>query len=288
MKPMRTTWKHIRRSPYQALTAIFIMILTTFTISCFAVLVFGSSIIINYFQSVPQVVGFFKDDAKQENIDTLQNNLTQTGKIAHIKFISKKEALQKYKEQNKDDPLLLDLVTEDILPASLEVSTKKIDDLSTIADTLKSSPYISQVIYHNDVVASLSRWMNIIRIIGISLIAILVLESVFIIVSIVGFKISQKREEIEIMRLLSASNWYIRWPFILEGIFYGFIGTVGGWALASGILLYETPSLQSVFQRIPVFPFPPVFFIALLAGELLVSVVLGMFASSLAVLRYLK
>ncbi len=288
MRSAKTSWKHIRRSPYQALAAIFIMMLTFLAISFFSFIVFGSSVVIKYFESKPQVTAFFKDDAKQENIDQLQNSLSQTGKVSHMRFVSKKEALHIYKEQNKNDPLLLDLVTEDILPASLEISTSNIDDLGAVSETLKTSPYVSEVIYQKDIVSTLSTWTNAIRIIGITLIGILTLVSIFIMMTVIGFKVSQKREEIEIMRLLSATGWYIRWPFVLEGIFYGVCGTFLGWLIASASIFYATPYLQTFLRGIPLLPVSPVFLLELFAGELFLAVLLGMLASSLAVLRYLK
>src|SRR5581483_1221971 len=103
--------------------------------------------VINFFESKPQVTAFFKDDATQPQIDQLKQQLTQTGMIASTKFVSKEQALQIYKQQNKNDPLLLDLVTEDILPASLEISTVKIEDLGPISDILQKSPYVSQIVY---------------------------------------------------------------------------------------------------------------------------------------------
>src|ERR1700730_17496818 len=122
MKATKTTLQHIRRSPYQSLAAVFIMMLTFLSITVFSFIVFGSSAVINFFESKPQVTAFFKDTATQQNIDGLRNQLNTTGMIASTKYISKEQALQIYKAQNKNDPLLLDLVTADILPASLEIS----------------------------------------------------------------------------------------------------------------------------------------------------------------------
>ncbi|MGI8420446.1 MAG: cell division protein FtsX [Candidatus Levyibacteriota bacterium] len=288
MKATRTTLTHIRRSPYQSLAAVFIMMLTFLSITVFSFIVFGSSTVINFFESKPQVTAFFKDEATQPQIDQLKQQLTQGGMVASTKFVSKAQALQIYKEQNKNDPLLLDLVTQDILPASLEISTVKIEDLGPVSDTLQKSPYVSQVIYQKDIVSTLTHWTNAVRIIGIILIFVLAFVSIFIMMTVIGFKVSQKREEIEIMKLLSATNWYIRWPFVLEGIVYGVLGTIVGWAIASGALVYATPYLESFLHGIPVLPVSPLFLIALLVGELVIAVLLGVIASSLAVYRYLK
>jgi len=285
---VKTSWKHIRRNPYQAITAIVIMMLTFLSISVFAFIVFGSSVVINYFESKPQVTAFFKDEAQQSEMDALKQNLEKTGITSSIRFVSKKEALQIYKEQNKSDPLLLDLVTEDILPASLEISTNKVEELNTVSNTLKNSSIVSEVVYQRDVVETLTRWTNAIRLIGILLIIVLAVVSIFIMMTVIGFKVSQKREEIEIMKLLSATNWYIRWPFVYEGIFYGVIGTFLGWMIATGGLLYASPYLESFLKGIPLLPVSPLFLLELLAGEIVIAVILGILASSLAVLRYLK
>lgn len=285
---LKATWRNIRRSPYQALAAILIMMLTFLAASFFTFLLFGSSKIISYFESKPTLTAFFRNDTKQEDIKSLEKNLKATGKIAAVKFVSKQEALAIYRQQNKNDPLLLDLVTEDILPASLEISTIKIEDLSSIHGILKSAPNVSEVIYQKEVVSTLTSWTNALRKIGIGLIIILGLVSVFIIVTIIGIKISQKREDIEIMRLIGASSWYIRWPFIIEGIFYGIVGTILGFGIAIGTIWYATPFLSSFLKGVPIFPVSPIFLFALLGVELAIAIVLGAFSSFLAVLRYLK
>lgn len=288
MKHIKTTWTNIRRSPYQAFAAILIMMLTFLVVSFFTFLIGGSSKIVNYFESKPQVTAFFKNEAKQSDINSLENNIQSTGKIASVKYVSKDEALKIYREQNKNDPLLLDLVTADILPASLEISALKIEDLSSISDTLKKSPIVQEVVFQKDVVSTLTAWTSALRKIGITLIFVLSLVSIFIMVTIIGIKISQKKEDIEIMRLIGATNWYIRWPFIIEGMFYGTIGAFLGWLISSLALWYATPFLSSFLRGIPVLPVSPAVILILLAVELILAAMLGAFSSFLAVLRYLK
>ncbi len=288
MKIFKTTSHNIRRSPYQAFAAVFVMALTFLFISFFTFLLYGSSKAISYFESRPQVTAFFKNEVKTEDIDSLRNDLMATNKVANIKFVSKEDALKIYREQNKDDPLLLELVTADILPASLEISTTKIEDLSAINKQLLDSPKVSEVVFQKDVVSVLTSWTNALRSIGLGLIIVLSLVSIFIMVIIIGVKISQKKQDIEIMRLIGAEGWYIRWPFIFEGIFYGSIGALLGWLISAGALWYVTPFLSSFLRGIPIFPLPLVFILGLLGIEIIVAVVLGTLASFLAVLRYLK
>src|SRR3989338_2504723 len=143
MKFIKSSLRNIRRSPYQALAAVLIMMLTFLTISFFTFLLSGSARVINFFESKPQVTAFFKNETKQSDINALEAQVKNTGKVSSVRFVSKQEALKIYREQNKDDPLLLDLVTADILPASLEISAFKISDLSGISEMLKGSPDVS-------------------------------------------------------------------------------------------------------------------------------------------------
>lgn len=288
MGHIKTSWHHVRRSPYQATAAILIMSLTFFVFSIFSFMIFGSQRIISYFESKPQVTAFFKDEAKKENIDALADQIKATGKVSEIRFVSKQEALKIYREQNKNDPMLLELVTADILPSSLEVSAVKIEDLSNISETLRTSPMVSEVIFQKDVVSTLTSWTNAVRKIGIALIILLAAVSIFIMATIIGIKISYKREEIEVMKLLGATNWYVRFPFIYEGIFYAAAGAFFGWSISLGAIWYATPFLNSFLKGIPFTPLAPYFLLQLLGVEILIAFILGAFSSFLAVLRYLK
>ena len=180
------------------------------------------------------------------------------------------------------------MVTADILPSSLEISTTKIEDLSVVSEMLKNGPFVQEVIYQKDIISTLTSWTNALRKTGAVLVIIFSFVSIFIMLTIIGLKISQKREEIEIMRLLGATSWYVRWPFIFEGIFYGIAGAFVGWLISIAILLYATPSLSYFMQGIPIFPIPFLFMAELLGAEILLAIFLGAFSSFLAVLRYLK
>ena len=288
MKAWSSSWKYMRRTPYQALAAIFIMTQTFFVISLFTFVIYGSARIISYFEAQPQVTAFFKDEATQPEITALGNDLKQSGKVSELKFVSKAQALEIYKQQNKSDPLLTDLVTEGILPASFEISAVDITDLSSISDVLKKTSIIDQVLYPQDIVANVIRWTDALRKLGFAIILVLSLDSIFLMIIIIGIKISQKKEEIEIMRLLSATNWYIRWPFMLEGIFYGIVGALFGWLLATSAMFYALPMLRDFFGSIPVLSVSPIYLLLLLGLELVIAIIIGIFSSFLAVLRYLK
>ena len=290
MKFFKTAWKNIRRSPYQAIGAIYVMTLIFLVFSIFTITIFSASRIISYLESRPQVTAFFKDEAGLDDIDALKNSLNKSGLISSVKYVSKEQALEIYKEQNKNDPLLLDLVTADILPASLEISTYQIDDLNLVSETLKKSNIVDQVVFQKELVSKLTSITDVLRKSGLVIVVLLAIVFIFIMMMIIGTRISQKKEDIETMRLIGASSWYIRWPFILEGIFYGLFGTIIGWLISVGALLYLSPILSSTefLRGLPIFPIPPLYFLELLGVEVLFAIILGAFSSYLAVLRYLK
>lgn len=286
---VQTVAKYIRRSPYQSIAAVLIMSLTFLTIAAFSILTIISVRVIDYFEARPQLSVFFKQEATPEEVNSLKDQLNSTGKAQNIKYISQDEALTIYKQQNKEDPLLLDLVTSDILPASLDVQATDALYLSQLAEISKSSKAVDEVVFQKDIVDTLVKFTNGVRQIGIVVIAVLLIVCVFVILTIIGIKITVRKDEIEIMKLIGASNWFIRTPFLLEGIFYGAVGAIIGWGISYGVLhFYATPQIESFFGSVPVLPIEPLLMIQVLGILFLSAVVLGAFSSFLAVLRYLK
>lgn len=288
MSVRKNTWKHIRRSPYQAFAAISVMTLTFLVGGLFVLLSIGSSVVLNYFEQKPQITVFFTDEKSEAEITTLENALQNNEKVASVKYISKEAALEIYKQQFQKDPLLLEMVSADILPASLEVSAEKIEYLRELADSLKAESGIEEVVYQQEVVDLLLAWTNTIRTLGIALVIFLGFVTLFTIITVISMKIALKRKEIEILQLVGASPWYIRGPFILEGALYGMIGALVGWVANVGLLIYSSKFLQTLFVGIPLFPVPNWFYAAFLGALLSVGMLLGVFASSLALLRYLR
>ena len=101
-------------------------------------------------------------------------------------------------------------------------------------------------------------------------------------------KVALRKEEVEILRLIGAGSWYIRAPFIFEGIFYGITGAILGWGTAFLLLLYTTPFLVNFLAGIPILPVSIVFMLIILGAELIAGILIGSFGSFLAVRRYLK
>lgn len=281
------TKRNIRRTPFQAIAASMIMFLTFLALFIFISLATGSQTILRFYESKPQVIAFFKDGATKEDIHSIQNALRRESKVTSSRFISKETALEIYKERNKNDPILLELVTANILPASLEISTHNPDDLPQVAEILRKEPVIEEVIVPKDVIKSLTAATSVIRVAGISSVTFLIVFAILVILMIIGFKIRLKRDEIEIMRLLGASSTFIRTPFIMEGIFYGLMGALSSWLVFYVLIWYFTPFLQRYISEVPLFPVDPVFMLALLGIGILGSIIIGGLGALGAVRRYL-
>lgn len=280
--------RNISRTPFQAAAASMVMFLTFLSLLTFILLAAGSQAALKYFESKPQVIAFFKEGTTSEDVSVIENALKQESRVAKTKFVSKEEALKIYREKNKSDPALLELVTANILPASLEISTKNPEDLTPIADILKKEPVVSEVIVPEDVVATLTSITRIIRIVGLATVGFLMIFATLVIIMIIGFKIRLRRGEIEIMRLLGASSSFIRNPFILEGVFYGVAGALSAWIVSYVILWYFTPFLQGYVGEVKLLPVDPIFMLILLLAVILVAFILGGLGSIGAVRRYLR
>jgi cell division transport system permease protein len=280
--------RNIRRTPYQAITATMIMFLTFLTLLIFLLLSLGSQKILKYYESKPQAIAFFKDNTTGEDIKAIENALEQTGKVTGLKYVSKEEALQIYKEKNKNNPTLMELVTANILPASLEVSTYTPQDLPIVAEILKREPVVEEVVVPEDVIESLTKATSVVRWVGSTAVGFLMLFAVLVTLMVIGFKIRIKRNEIETMKLLGASNNFIRAPFILEGITYGVAGAFAAWVTSYALLWYFTPFFKEPLGEIDLLPVSPLLMVGLLFIALIIATIIGLIGSFGAVRRYLR
>lgn len=285
---MRNTFQHLTRNPWYSLAAVLIMVLTFFITSIFILVAMGGSRVLKYFEEKPQVTAFFKDTATENYILQVKENLEKTGKTSEVRFVSKSEALEIYRQQNITEPELLEFVTADILPASLQVSANDISYLTDLARILGNDAQVEKVIFQKDVVSALQSWTKNVRLIGIGLIAFLGFVSTLIVLAVISMNIASFGQEIEIMRLVGAGKWYIRWPFLLDGIIFGAAAAF----LSTGVLLLLLPTLsswaQTLFTGIDVFSFSKQVILNLWAITTGFGMLLGVIGSSVAIYKHLK
>ena len=294
MNAFQTAWKHLRRTPYQTLAAVAVMTLNLFVASVFVTTAFSLEQILRFFETRPQVTAYFKPETENSQVENLKEKLLSTGSVNSVKYVSKEEALSIYRGWFKDDPLLLEMVSANMLPASLEVSADRLSSLPEIAQKLKEEEFVDEVAFQEDVVSRLSFWTKAIRQTGLVFIGFTSLISFLVILIITGMKIAARKEEIEILKLIGASVWYIRKPFLIEGIFYGLLGAIVAWLSTYILILYLTPSLVRFLEGIPLSvlpttsPLPTIFMLVTLAGLLFGGMLIGILGSLLSVKRYLR
>lgn len=289
MTTFKTTWHHIRRSPFQSLTAIIIMVFSFFTLSTFAVVSNGLSSILNFFETKPEVTIFLKDGLDLNTVENIQKNLASYPSVKEINFISKEKALGLYKEQNKDNPLLTEMVTASILPASFEVKVSDPKTLETIAQEYATKTnLVDEIIYQKDIIKSILNWTDIVRKSGIVSVLIIGLVGFLTIFAVIGMKITNRKEEIRISRLLGASYFYVKKPFLLEGIIYGLFGSLVGSVLSFGLITFFSSKINGFFQPVTFITSNINFYALVLVSEIFLGIVLGFLASWIGVKRYIK
>lgn len=284
----KTLTKRVRRNPYNALGAILVMYLTFFVGGIFILVSLASTVIIHYYETRPNITGFLKDDTTTTQIESLKSNVQKIASVTKVKYVSKDDALQIYKERNKNEPALLEFVTSDILPSSVEISSNNITDFEKIASTLKNEPQVAKVVYYQEIINTLIKVTSTVRIVGLAIITFLLLTSVTVTLVVIGLNISLHKEEIEIMKLVGATKSYVRTPFLMEGIFYGFVSAI--LAVLSLAIAYPfiSPLLEKAFSPIPLFPTGPLVFLYILAAEMFLGFLIGSIGAWIATSKYLE
>lgn len=288
MNAFTTAASSIRRSPYQAFAAILTMTFTLAVLFALSFIFAGIEKILSFYETKPQVVAFFKLSTDDATIKKVTDELKKKPYVADISVTSKEDALKLYSAEFKESPLLLELVTPEMLPVSLEVSSKTLDELKLIRGDLEAETSIEEVKLQENVIDTLKHWTSTVRWLGIGVGATLMTVSSFIIMVIISMRVSMQRHTISIMRLVGASYWYVKKPFIVEGMIYGFVGALFGWGISLLGLLYSIPYLESFTKGLPVFPIPLEFFAIQGGMGIALGLILGGFSGLFAASRLIR
>ena len=297
----KTAIEAIKRSPFQAVSAIFVLSLTFFVATMVAVLVYASDKTLSYLETRPQIIAFIKDGVTSEIVSSLQNKLSTDGRIKDLRYVTKDEALEIYKNATSDNPLLAELVNPSVFPASLEFSVTDLKVAEEVILDVKSEGAVSEVGFTaniggekklSDVVNRLKMMSNYTRIGGIVFVGVLAFSSFFVLLVIISMRMLARKNEIEILNLIGATPGFIKGPIILEAVIYSIIGVLSGWILALILWLYVSPSIISYFGQMSVLPKDPIMFFLLfaeiLAIELFAGIIISLIGGLFAVVRSLK
>ena len=298
---LKTAFNNIRRSPFQALAAVFVLFVTFFVVSVLVIFIYSSHQILKHYETRPQVIIFKKDNATISEVDALRSKLGGDLRLKKVNYVTKEQALEIYKKATKDNPMLSELVSPSVFPASLEFSVVDLSYAEPVISELKSESIVDEVGYTaslggeetlTDVVARLRQIAYYIRLTGGIVVGFFLGTSLVLMVVIISMKMSVRKNEMEILDLIGATAGFIRAPVFLESLLYSVTGVLSGWFVSFLIFLYLTPSLTKYFQDIPILPSSTLallgFFGILLLVELTVGLLLSLTGSVMAVARTRK
>ncbi len=298
MKAIRMLFRNIRdafKSVWRNLS------LSLASISCIMItlLIVGVSLIASYnvdnFTAVTQenvsIVVFLERQVTEEEINTVQDTLEKMDNVDEVTFKSKDVAKNEMMEMDEVfREVMSDWTDEDTpLKDGFEVKLKDLTKISTTIEEIKNIEKVSVVRDQQDMVKQLMGTFNIVEKVAYGMVLALVIVTVFLIINTIKLTIFSRKREISIMRLVGASNFSIKVPFVIEGMILGLIGCV----IPVGVLIYGYYFMYDHFGGqlfTPIFrllnPNPFIFYVA--GAILALGIVVGMLGSYQAVRKYLK
>lgn len=288
MTYLKTAFEYLKRNMWSSLSSLLVMTLTFFLLSIFSLAAWGSNLVLAQLEMRPQITAYFKDSATEGEILGIADRLEKTGLAAKVDYVSKEEALDVFIGLSQDNPALLEGISANVLPASLEVQAKKIGDLPVLAKSLESEPLLEDLQFYKDVVEKFRNLVKTSRILGLGLIFILAAISVLIVLSTIGSTITTRGKEIEIMRLVGAGNRQIRTPFLVQGAILGIAAAVLAMLVTFLLLPLLLPYVAQALAGLSVPSISPLLLVYLFVGEAVLGGLLGSLGSWVAVRKYLK
>ena len=298
---LREAGHHFRRNWSTVLGAIVTIFLSLFIIGAF---VLASNVLSNMVGSVEDKVtiqAFLADDADQTAVEQLQSEIQGWDNVESVTYRSKDENLEQYRtsmsQRNVSDavaaldgqnPIPASLVIKLTDPQEVEGTAEKLiadETFQSVCDTPDNPS--SDVQYGRDTVEKLFSVTNIVRVAAVVLVVLLIFVAFVFINNTIRLAITARRREIAIMRLVGASNGFIRGPFIMEGTLESLIGAgLAIAALAAG-MSYVMPRLENSLKFLSFYVSPQALWLTY-GGLLVLGVLIGLFSSAIAMRRYLK
>ncbi len=225
---LKRAWEGFWRNALMSLAATATMVLMLLLLAGFFIIQTGLLAGLQFTEQKVQVVAYLQSNATDNAIATLQGRIKTMPEVASVTFVSREQALADFrasmKEQGRED--LTKYLDSNPLYASLEVKLADPAGVSTVTQALRVEPLIRNVINIEDLVQRVLTVTSILRTAGTVLLIVVGIIALFIIVNTIRLAVVARAEEIEIMRLVGASDAFIRWPFVFEGAFVGFLGAV--------------------------------------------------------------
>ena len=284
----KETFESLFRNRFMAVASILTVTLSMFILGVFLTAVLNINHMASYLENQVEMTVYLKEGQTTDQVMTVGKSIKSLPGIKEIKFTNKDQAMQQFRERMGDQQGLLDAINGNPLPASYEITFDTPEQLSSAADIVSKYKGVESVQYGKDIIEQLYKIAQIIRLSGIILIVFLAAAELFIISNTIRLTVFARRKEIQIMKYVGATNGFIRWPFLLEGMIIGFIGS----AIAS-LLLWEgykavvSEMVSAGLVFIPMIPLWP-FMLHNVAIILAAGVAIGILGSAISLRKYMK
>lgn len=288
--------KNFWRNGWLSTATVSIMVLTLLVITVLLMVnVVANAVLINLEDKIDISV-YFKLQTSEEEILSAKEQLEKLAEVESIDYTSQNQALLNFREKHKDNPVLLQSLDEletNPLEASLNIKARETSQYASINQFLESVHYkdiIDKVNYlqNKSVIEKLSKIITDVKTVGLVVSLALALIVFLVTFNAIRLAIYSSREEINVMRLVGASNWFIRGPFIVEGLLYGILATIITVILLYPVFYFASPKLSGFLPIGDLFSYFKANLFSFSFLLLGVGLVLGTFSSFIAVRKYLK
>lgn len=238
---------------------------------------------------------YFNTAAPEDQILRVQRSLQVMDDVKSVEYISREQALAKFKEKHQDNSVLmrsLDELGENPLQASLNIKTQSASQFGALVNFLESGTYkdaINKINYNQnkDLIAKFSDFIKNIQWAVWIITIILAFIAVMVTFNTVRLTIYNWRNEIGVMKLVGASNWYVRLPFLIEGVLYGAAAVIISFAIVYPLVYFFSPKISTFLSNVNLWQFLNVNIFKIFLFQLALGVILGAVSSYVAIRRYL-
>ena len=284
---VKETFKSIRRNQLMSFASISTVALSLLVLGLFLLMVLNANNLAKYLENQVQVTVYMEDSASKNDLSVAEKTLKEMPGVVKVTTVSKPEALKKFKARLGDQDRLLDALGEDNpFPYSFEVQVDRPERIEEIVPKVETLKGVETAKFGQEVVEHMFQLTKILRVGGLLLVVLLAIATLFIISNTIRITVFARRREVSIMKYVGATNWFIRWPFLLEGMFMGFVGAV----IASLALIQIYLTLQNkIYSTLAFFPllasWPFLFYLS--AFLILIGTAIGAAGSSISLRKYI-
>ncbi|MGI6678117.1 MAG: permease-like cell division protein FtsX [Dehalobacterium sp.] len=277
----------LKRNGWMSVASIATVAISLFVCGVFLLLVLNINNMAYHIESSIEISAFFQDDATEEEISEIKKQIESYPGVSEVTLISSEEALNALKKEFGERRELLDHLEYNPLPNYLVVKTKTAEDVVPVAQSLENTDYFQKVRYGQGFVEKLVSLINWIRLLGGGVILLLGLAAVVLVAITIRLTVYARRKEITIMKYVGATDWFIRWPFFLEGVFLGLIGSLIAVTLLYWVYSSLLDNISVTLAFIKLISAPDLL-LKISLGMILVGVSLGAIGSVISLRKFLK